>query len=419
MISDKSKAKFGVKAFVVLLAVWVFVSVSIGCVSAEGSLLFEASLRNGDYGAGTAIDTMDPYHGGSPHLLGIVDGPEGVTFTSTEADSRSNALINWHIANPSDRIQFRTHGTVSFMFKADRETHVPGEILGDNYGFGAFLHGQGAIGAYAGRIANDPGPEDDQVSIRWKTCDGSAWYFRDPVTLEYDRWYHLGFAWGGPENLHETWVCTELAAADSVGPIPWGVAWGTGSATNIGLGCNHERGYHTNYGSAAGVTFADIRIWDEYRAQGDTQPCDHVELPVAVDIKPTSCPNPLNVKSKGVLPVAILGTEDFDVTTIDPETIRLNRSCEGCVGVAPIRWDYEAVAKPFEGELCGCHELNDTYMDLTLKFDTQELVEKLDLCPLDDREEIPLIITGNLKEEDGGTPIEGEDCIWVLKPGKG
>jgi hypothetical protein len=139
-------------------------------------------------------------------------------------------------------------------------------------------------------------------------------------------------------------------------------------------------------------------------------------ISVYVDIKPGSCPNPLNKKSKGVLPVAVLGTEDFDVTAIDPETILLNRSCEGCEGVAPIRWSYEDVATPFEGELCDCHELEgDGILDLTLKFDTQELVEKLDLCPLDGQT-IPLTITGNLKSD---TPIEGEDCIWVLKPGKG
>jgi len=39
---------------------------------------------------------------------------------------------------------------------------------------------------------------------------------------------------------------------------------------------------------------------------------------VFFDIKPGSCPNPINRNKKGVLPVAICGTEDFDVTTIDP-----------------------------------------------------------------------------------------------------
>ena len=141
---------------------------------------------------------------------------------------------------------------------------------------------------------------------------------------------------------------------------------------------------------------------------------NYCEIPVDVDIKPGSCPNPLNLKSKGVLPVAVLGTEDFDVTTIDPETISLTREGFEDVGVAPIRWSYEDVATPFEGELCDCHDLNgDGILDLTLKFDTQELVETLGLSG-EAGDTTRLTLTGNLKEEEGGTPIEGEDCIWVL-----
>lgn len=60
----------------------------------------------------------------------------------------------------------------------------------------------------------------------------------------------------------------------------------------------------------------------------------------ALDIKPTSCPNPHNTKSGGVLPVAIMGTEDFDVSVVDPATILLE-------GVGPIRYNYEDVGTPF------------------------------------------------------------------------
>ena len=135
-------------------------------------------------------------------------------------------------------------------------------------------------------------------------------------------------------------------------------------------------------------------------------------IPVAIDIKPGSCPNPLNVKSKGDLPLAVLGIDNFDVTTIDPATIRLSR--EGIEGdVAPLRWSYEDVATPFAGELCDCHDLNgDGFMDLTLKLDTQELVGTLNLEEIEG-ETIPFTLTGNLKEEYGSTPIEGKDCIWV------
>ena len=137
------------------------------------------------------------------------------------------------------------------------------------------------------------------------------------------------------------------------------------------------------------------------------------EISVDVDIKPGSCPNPLNLKSKGVLPVAVLGTDEFSVTTIDPYTINLNREGFENVGVAPIRWSYEDVATPFTGELCDCHDLKgDGYVDMTLKFDTQELVKTLGLSG-EAGNRIPLTLTGKLKEEVGDFRIEGKDCIWI------
>jgi len=128
-------------------------------------------------------------------------------------------------------------------------------------------------------------------------------------------------------------------------------------------------------------------------------------IPVFVDIKPQSCPNPLNTKGKGVLPVAILGTEEFDVSTIDPSTINLE-------GVFPLRWALEDVATPFDGEECECTtEGSDGFMDLTIKFDTQEIIGALG--DVVDGEVRPLYLTGNLIEEFGGTGIEGSDCVII------
>lgn len=47
------------------------------------------------------------------------------------------------------------------------------------------------------------------------------------------------------------------------------------------------------------------------------------EIPVIVDVKPGDNPNVINRDSHGVVPVAILSTENFDATTVDPETITL------------------------------------------------------------------------------------------------
>lgn len=63
-------------------------------------------------------------------------------------------------------------------------------------------------------------------------------------------------------------------------------------------------------------------------------------LTISLDIKPGNCPNVLDGRSVGELPVAILGTEDFDVTSIDPVSIRLGR--EGVEdNVAPIKTGME------------------------------------------------------------------------------
>jgi hypothetical protein len=99
---------------------------------------------------------------------------------------------------------------------------------------------------------------------------------------------------------------------------------------------------------------------------------------VPIDIKPTSCPNPLNLGSKGVLPVAILGTPKFDVNTVIPEKVIL------VLPNGPVtaeRYAYEDVAKPQPPPITDCDTCNtagpDGFMDLTLKFDVEEVVAKL------------------------------------------
>jgi hypothetical protein len=127
---------------------------------------------------------------------------------------------------------------------------------------------------------------------------------------------------------------------------------------------------------------------------------------VSVDVKPGSCPNSLNPKSRGVLPVAILGSEDFDVTRIRGRSIRLE-------GVAPIRSSVEDVGTPSENsrDVCRCsdHDHGDGYPDLSLKFDTQKVVKALgDLVKGETR---VLRLTGKLSDE---TWIQGMDCVVIL-----
>ena len=47
-----------------------------------------------------------------------------------------------------------------------------------------------------------------------------------------------------------------------------------------------------------------------------------VQAVIDIDVKPGSTPNSINPSSKGVLPVAVITTETFDATAIDPLSIR-------------------------------------------------------------------------------------------------
>ena len=134
---------------------------------------------------------------------------------------------------------------------------------------------------------------------------------------------------------------------------------------------------------------------------------------VPVDIKPASWPNPINPKSNGRLPVAVLGTDELDVMDIDPNTILLTR--EGFAEtVSPLRWSYEDVGTPFDGEPGEGHDLGpDGLTDLTLKFAMQDVVDLLGLgAP--DGDTLELILRGLFTDAAGGGVFEGSDWVWVL-----
>ena len=127
-------------------------------------------------------------------------------------------------------------------------------------------------------------------------------------------------------------------------------------------------------------------------------------IEAALDIKPQSCPNLLNVHSYGVLPAAILGSEEFDVNAIDAVSVRLN-------GIAPIRHNYEDVTAPVVGgNECECTTAGpDGHLDLTLKFDKQEIIDTLG--DVNGGDVLTLTVEGVLTDE---TPIEGSDCVKII-----
>ena len=136
---------------------------------------------------------------------------------------------------------------------------------------------------------------------------------------------------------------------------------------------------------------------------------DNIEFvrSVDLDIKPGGCPNPINSKARGLLPAALLGTDTFDVNDIDVDSLELE-------GIAPILSGYEDVATPFAGDLCGCTEAGpDGFIDLTLKFSNQDIVDMLQSAGTGDQK---LTLSGTLLD---GTPFKAQDCVFVVGGGSG
>lgn len=79
-------------------------------------------------------------------------------------------------------------------------------------------------------------------------------------------------------------------------------------------------------------------------------------LQVAIDIKPGSDPNCFNVNGHGVIPVAILGSDTFDVTNIDYTSLLFG--------------GLEVRIRGKKGPLCGMEDSNgDAYLDLVCHFE--------------------------------------------------
>ena len=114
-----------------------------------------------------------------------------------------------------------------------------------------------------------------------------------------------------------------------------------------------------------------------------------------LDIKPGSDPNSINLGSMGVQPMAILSTAGFDATQIDPSTVLFGNAGGGRIGP----------------QSSGQEDVNgDGLVDLTLKFDTQDLVSSGAL----DGTTLEGLVTGSTF---GGDLFKGSDSVRIVPPG--
>lgn len=117
-------------------------------------------------------------------------------------------------------------------------------------------------------------------------------------------------------------------------------------------------------------------------------PDDPDDSTVEIDIKPGSSPNSINLKSNGVVPVAVLTADGFDASTVKPESVEF-------AGTKAVRWN-----------LCDVDDDGDE--DLLLHFKTQDLELN--------EESTEAMLTGNTF---GGEAITGTDTVCIVPKQKG
>ena len=125
---------------------------------------------------------------------------------------------------------------------------------------------------------------------------------------------------------------------------------------------------------------------------------------VTFDVRPGSCPNPLNPKSRGVVHALVSGSADVDVHDIDAASLRIEES------VSPSAIRVVDMSSSSDGGGHPCADMSpDGIDDLWMEFSTQDIAAILRSAGKGNI--VPLHLTGRLIN---GTYIEGEDAVVIV-----
>jgi hypothetical protein len=246
-------------------------------------------------------------------------------------------------------------------------------------------------------------------SSRADTFDNPEFFFDGYGTVTSDGLTHIigdypDFAeFYGVPNVgdQDLYVRTRKSTDEEYGPVQFLQPPVNGSGqflppglTGVGLEC-------CAFFSASDSTLYFTSIRPGTDATGSIGFVDLWQAPLAeavpVDIKPGSTPSPINLKSKGVLPVAILSTEEFDATQVDVETLLFGDPlliADGKLPVGALRGNIEDVDQ-------------DGLDDLTLKFSMRDLIDNEVIGAAT----VQGYLAGQLVD---GTEIAGRDMVRIV-----
>jgi len=235
---------------------------------------------------------------------------------------------------------------------------------------------------------------DGKLSYYLWGYTGSYWRIFRPVSktvLNLNEWYHVAVTVDGSNS--KIYINGNLEASIS---SPYGYS-GCYPAKFIFSNVNSCWGYSYSHDAFHGA-IDEVAIYDRALTADEIQ--QHyqnglnglgycvVVVTVEIDIKPGSDPNSINLKSKGMVPVAVLTTKEFDANTINPSTVVF-------AGAQPVRCTLEDVD-------------GDDDMDMLFHFNTQDLNL--------DENSTEATLTGDTDEPP--IQVEGTDTVNIVPKGK-
>ncbi len=319
------------------LALTVFLTFALGAILATGARAQDFPLFVTDYSYGIGVYSLDAV--GSLTVRGLVPGH--LSSVRNDADG------NLYTCSPdsSDVSKIDTAGNISvyvtgltscfgLLFAPDGTLYVSdvnaGRIETVPAGGGSFTTLASGLGS-PGHMTFDT---DGSILVteisrgRLSRVDGSG-----SVSTVADGLDHpVGVAVGPDDNIYVSELISgQLMRIERSGQASLLVATGPYAAP-AGLDFHRDGRLFVAEMSAHAIVTVDIGTGAvTLFRDGLVSPAGlsfrrQFVVTVGVDLKPGSDTNPLNLTSTGVVPVAVLGSADFDATTIDPATVRFGVS---------------------------------------------------------------------------------------------